>query len=128
AHHQEDLEPVEKAWGRGGIAGRDRVEQEAQDHGQEQVEGDEHAPLDVDPAPRPDQRDKEGHQHRSTAANSGVKRRARTGAMFSMTLCLASTSHAPTMTAPIAPHGSSHVVRKSSMSSPSCAQAKSTGE
>ena len=38
--------------------------------------------------------------------------------MFSMTLCLASTSHAPTMTAPIAPHGSSHVVRKSSMSSP----------
>jgi len=44
--------------------------------------------------------------------------RARTGAMFSMTLCLASASHAPTMTAPIAPHGSSHVVRKSSMSSP----------
>src|SRR5690606_36279479 len=54
----------------------------------------------------------------STAANSGVKRRARTGAMFSMTLCLASTSHAPTMTAPIATHGSSHVLRKSSMSSP----------
>jgi hypothetical protein len=28
-----------------------------------------------------------------------------TGAMFSMTLCFASTSQAPMMTAPIAPHG-----------------------
>ena len=35
--------------------------------------------------------------------------RVSTGAMFSMTLCFASTSHAPTSTAPAAPHGSSHV-------------------
>ena len=38
---------------------------------------------------------------------SGVNRRVSTGAMFSMTLCFASTSHEPTMTAPIAPHGMS---------------------
>ena len=42
------------------------------------------------------------------AAKSGVKRRVNTGAMFSITLCLASTSHEPTRTAPTAPHGSSH--------------------
>ena len=38
---------------------------------------------------------------------SGVNRRVSTGAMFSMTLCLASTSHEPTRTAPIAPQGTS---------------------
>ncbi len=44
----------------------------------------------------------------STAANSGVNRRVNTGAMFSITLCLASTSQEATRTAPAAPHGSSH--------------------
>ena len=38
---------------------------------------------------------------------SGVNSRVSTGAMFSMTLCFASTSHEPTMTAPAAPHGMS---------------------
>ncbi len=38
---------------------------------------------------------------------SGVNRRVSTGAMFSMTLCFASTSHEPTRTAPAAPHGTS---------------------
>ena len=44
----------------------------------------------------------------STAVNSGVNSRVSTGAMFSMTPCLASTSHPATTTAPTAPHGSSH--------------------
>ena len=44
----------------------------------------------------------------SRAAKSGVKRRVNTGAMFSITLCLASTSQEATRTAPAAPHGSSH--------------------
>src|SRR5687767_11426672 len=39
----------------------------------------------------------------STAANKGVKRRVNTGAMFSITLCLASTSQEATTTAPTAP-------------------------
>ena len=37
--------------------------------------------------------------------NSGVNSLVSTGAMFSMTLCFASTSQDPTMTAPAAPHG-----------------------
>ena len=41
----------------------------------------------------------------STTVNSGVNSLVSTGAMFSMTLCFASTSQDPTMTAPIAPHG-----------------------
>ena len=44
----------------------------------------------------------------STAVNSGVNRRVSTGAMFSMTLCLASTSQALMRTAPATPHGSTH--------------------
>jgi hypothetical protein len=43
----------------------------------------------------------------SRTVNSGVNSLVSTGAMFSMTLCFASTSQAPMMTAPIAPHGSS---------------------
>ena len=43
-----------------------------------------------------------------TTANNGVKTLVRTGAMFSITLCLASTSHATTTTAPTAPQGSTH--------------------
>ena len=43
-----------------------------------------------------------------TAVNSGVNSRVSTGAMFSTTLCLASTSHPATTTAAIAPQGSSH--------------------
>ena len=54
----------------------------------------------------------------STAANRGVKRRVNTGAMFSITLCLASTSQEATRTAPTAPHGSSHDSKKGSMSIP----------
>ena len=50
----------------------------------------------------------------STAAKSGVKRRVSTGAMFSITLCLASTSQEATRTAPAAPHGSSHDWKKGS--------------
>ncbi len=42
---------------------------------------------------------------RSRAVKSGVKSQVSTGAMFSMTLCLCSTSQAAMMTAPIAPHG-----------------------
>ena len=45
----------------------------------------------------------------SEAANSGVNNRVNTGAMFSITLCFASTSHDPMMTAPRAPHGTTHV-------------------
>ncbi len=54
----------------------------------------------------------------STAVKSGVKRRVSTGAMFSITLCLASTSQAATTTAPAAPHGSSHDSMKGSGSIP----------
>ena len=43
----------------------------------------------------------------SMVAKSGVKMRVSTGAMFSMTLCFASTSHEATRTAPAAPHGMS---------------------
>ena len=39
--------------------------------------------------------------------NSGVNSLVSTGAMFSMTLCFASTSQDPTMMAPAAPHGMS---------------------
>ena len=46
----------------------------------------------------------------STTVNSGVNSRVSTGAMFSMTLCFASTSQDPTMTAPIAPHGISQLL------------------
>src|SRR3712207_7505219 len=48
----------------------------------------------------------------STAAKRGVKRRVNTGAMFSITLCLASTSQEATTTAPTAPHGSNHDSKK----------------
>ena len=41
----------------------------------------------------------------SRTVNSGVNSLVSTGAMFSMTLCFASTSQDPMMTAPIAPHG-----------------------
>ena len=41
----------------------------------------------------------------SRRVKSGVKRSVSTGAMFSMTLCLASTSHAAMTTAPTAPQG-----------------------
>src|SRR3954464_12565333 len=41
----------------------------------------------------------------SRTVNSGVNSLVSTGAMFSMTLCFASTSPPPMMTAPIAPHG-----------------------
>ena len=43
----------------------------------------------------------------SRTANNGVNSLASTGAMFSMTLCFASTSQDPMMTAPAAPHGTS---------------------
>ena len=56
------------------------------------------------------------------AANSGVNRRVRTGAMFSTTLCFASTSQAPTMTAPMAPHGSIHCWANHSTSAPMAAK------
>ena len=54
----------------------------------------------------------------STAVNSGVNRRVSTGAMFSMTLCLASTSQALMRTAPTTPHGSTHDATSRSASSP----------
>ena len=41
----------------------------------------------------------------SRTVNSGVNSLVSTGAMFSMTLCLASTSQDAMMTAPAAPHG-----------------------
>ena len=44
----------------------------------------------------------------STIVNSGVNSRASTGAMFSITLCFASTSQEAISTAPAAPHGSIH--------------------
>ena len=44
----------------------------------------------------------------SKMVKKGVKRRVNTGAMFSITLCLASTSQEATRTAPAAPHGISH--------------------
>ncbi len=46
---------------------------------------------------------------RSSRVNSGVKRSVSTGAMFSTTLCLASTSHAAMTTAPATPQGRIHV-------------------
>ena len=54
----------------------------------------------------------------SITANNGVKTLVSTGAMFSITLCFASTSQATTTTAPTAPHGSTHDVtnRLTSMS------------
>jgi len=45
---------------------------------------------------------------RSKAVKRGVNSQVSTGAMFSMTLCLYSTSQAAMMTAPIAPQGSTH--------------------
>ena len=44
----------------------------------------------------------------SMAATIGVNSRVSTGAMFSMTLCLASTSHEAPTTAPSAPQASTH--------------------
>jgi hypothetical protein len=44
----------------------------------------------------------------SMTANIGVNRRVNIGAMFSITLCFASTSQDATRTAPAAPQGSSH--------------------
>ena len=41
----------------------------------------------------------------SASANRGVKSRVSTGAMFSITLCFASTSQEATITAPSTPHG-----------------------
>ena len=41
----------------------------------------------------------------SSRVNSGVNSRVSTGAMFSMTLCLASTSHPAMTTAPTTPQG-----------------------
>ena len=49
---------------------------------------------------------------------SGVKSIVSTGAMFSMTLCLASTSQPAMMTAPMAPQGIIHEVRSNSTSRP----------
>jgi hypothetical protein len=54
----------------------------------------------------------------STAAKSGVKSRASTGAMFSITLCLASTSHDAITTPRRLAVGSSHDSKKGSMSIP----------
>jgi hypothetical protein len=41
----------------------------------------------------------------SRTVKSGVNSRVSTGAMFSMTLCFASTSQDPMITAPTIPHG-----------------------
>ena len=41
----------------------------------------------------------------SSTVNSGVNSFVSTGAMFSITLCFASTSHAAITTAPATPHG-----------------------
>ena len=46
--------------------------------------------------------------------NSGVNSRVSTGAMFSTTLCLASTSHPATTTAATTPQGRSHCEMNSS--------------
>ncbi|MNC94969.1 hypothetical protein D3C83_119670 [compost metagenome] len=46
-------------------------------------------------------------------AKSGVKRRVSTGAMFSITPFFASTSHAPTITAPTMPQGSQLSTKRS---------------
>ena len=56
---------------------------------------------------------------------SGVKSQVSTGAMFSMTLCLCSTSHAPMITAPIAPHGITHPTTALSASRPMALKMKS---
>ena len=58
----------------------------------------------------------------STAAKSGVNSRLSTGAMFSITLCFASTSHDATTTAPAAPHGTSHRSTNHSASAPMLAK------
>ena len=49
----------------------------------------------------------------SAMAKSGVKRRVSTGAMFSITPCFASTSHAATITAPAAAEGSTCSISRS---------------
>jgi hypothetical protein len=49
---------------------------------------------------------------------SGVKSSVSTGAIFSMTLCLASTSQPAMMMAPMAPQGITHEVRNNSRSRP----------
>ncbi len=54
----------------------------------------------------------------STIVNSGVKRRASTGAMFSIRFCLVSTSQAATSTPPMAPGGRIHCSKNGSMSIP----------
>ena len=55
---------------------------------------------------------------RSMSVKSGVKSSVSTGAIFSMTLCLASTSQPAMMTAPMAQHGITHPVRSTSTSRP----------
>jgi len=52
------------------------------------------------------------------AANSGVNRRVSTGAMFSITLCLASTSQEAITMAPRAPQGRIHCSKTGSTSIP----------
>src|SRR5215211_4036601 len=61
--HQNDLYHIEGAGRRLWVPGGDGVEQKAQDHHQEQVEGDERVALDVDPAPGPQQGPQKRDQH-----------------------------------------------------------------
>ena len=113
ADHEGELQLVEQA-GRGQrIAGRDRVEQQPQHHDQQEVEQDQRLALDVDAGGWSEQ-DAATRKASSTAVNSGVNSRVSTGAMFSTTLCLASTSHPATTTAATAPQGSSHCETKTS--------------
>jgi len=54
----------------------------------------------------------------NSRAVSGVNTFVSTGAMFSITDCFASTSHAATITAPAAALGSNHVITTSPASRP----------
>src|SRR5215203_5490687 len=67
--HQNYLYHIEGAWGRVWVTGGDGIEQKAQNHHQEQVEGDERVPPDVDAASGPQQGPQKRDQH------GGEKRR-----------------------------------------------------
>src|SRR5215210_2485844 len=61
--HQHDLYHIEGAGRRLWVPGGDGIEQKAKDHHQEQIEGDERVPLDVHPAPGPQQGPQKRDQH-----------------------------------------------------------------
>jgi hypothetical protein len=101
ADDERELDPVQEPRGRHGISRGDRIEEQPEDDHEEQVDRDEDLPLDVDPPAGGGHRGDEREEHQREEGDEDPRQ----GAMFSMTLCLASTSHVAMTAAPAIPHG-----------------------